>query len=145
MNIDKSTLIDLSAARFDSLIWQGKRLTTGHGFRRLGYPIGVNVSHKMLINWVIERVKGKILYWKSDEWPMHVRLRIIQSIIIPYFLYYLPLLGWRDCHLQILNSLLRQFLWNKTHKKSMVLISWDTICQPHAWGGMGITHVATHM
>lgn len=97
LNIDKSTLIDLSATRFDSLIWQGKRLSTGHVFRHLGYPIGVNVSNKMLIDWVIERVRGKILYWKSDEWPLHVRLWIIQSILISYFLYYLPLLDWREC------------------------------------------------
>ena len=43
LNIDKSTLIDVSAQDFDSLLWPGKRVYRGTVFRYLGYPIGVEV------------------------------------------------------------------------------------------------------
>ena len=85
------------------------------------------------------------MYWKSDEWPLHVRLRIVRAIMIPYFLYFLPLLDWWESHMRMLNSLLLQFLWNKHSPKSMVLISWDSVFQPKIWGGRGIIHALTHM
>lgn len=145
LNIDKSTLINLSVADFDSLIWNGKRLQTGHIFRHLGYPIGVDVSNKMLIDWVLEKVKKKILYWKSDQWPLHVRLRIVQAILIPYLLYYLPLLDWKESHLKLIIKILMQFLWNKKQTRSMLCISWDMLCQPKEWGGLGILHLQSHL
>ena len=77
LNIDKSTLIDVSANDFDSLIWLGKRVNRGSVFRYLGYPIGVNVTNKQLLDWVLDKVRHKIQYWHSSEWPLHVRLRII--------------------------------------------------------------------
>ena len=46
LNIEKSTLIDVSAQDFDSLMWPGKRVHKGTVFRYLGYPIGVKVTNK---------------------------------------------------------------------------------------------------
>lgn len=63
-----------------------------------------------------------------------------------YFMYYLPLLDWKKCHLTVLNTLLATFLWNKHKPKAMVFISWDSLSsQPRDWGGLGIISASTHM
>lgn len=67
LNIEKSTLINLTASNFESLIWHGKKLSTGYVFRHLGYPVAVNVNNKMLIDWVLEKLNKKINYWKPDQ------------------------------------------------------------------------------
>ena len=35
--------------------------------------------------------KSKFMYWKSQSWPFHVRLKVVQCIMEPMILYYLPL------------------------------------------------------
>lgn len=144
LNVQKSALIDISAEDFEHLIWNGKRIPTGHVFRHLGYPIGVDVTNKQLIDWIMIKLKNKINYWKSDEWPLHVRLRIIQSILIPYVMYYLPLLDWKKHHIAGLNSLLNRFYWGGSGAKPIVLISWSKICQPKNIGGLGILNLRSH-
>ena len=74
-----------------------------------------------------------------------MRLRIVQSILIPYCLYYLPLLDWKVCHIKKLNSLFQKFLWNKKGNHSIVLVSWECIAQPKLWGGLGVLHIQSHM
>ena len=32
--------------------------------------------------------------WKSQSWPFHVCLKVVQCIMEPMILYYLPLLPW---------------------------------------------------
>lgn len=99
----------------------------------------------MLIDWVLEQIQKKIMYWKFDEWPLHVRLQIVQAIRIPYFLYYLPLLDWRECHFKVLNIVLATFIWNKHKPKAMVFISRNVVSQPKQWGVLGIIHAPSHM
>ena len=91
LDVSKSTLVDVSAQDFDSLLWPREWVPIGNIFRNLGYPLGVNVSNRDLINWALDKVKNKIEYWKAQEWPLHVHLRIVKAILIPYFAYYLPL------------------------------------------------------
>lgn len=146
LNIDKSTLIDVSAKDFESLIWPGKRVQKGCVFRYLGYPIGIEVTNKQLLDWVLDRVRKKIHYWHSSEWPLHVRLRIIQAILIPYVLFFLPLLDWKMNHLESINSLLIRFLWNpKPGKAVCPPIRWKTVCTPKSLGGLGVLDLETHM
>ena len=34
------------------------------------------------------------MYWKSQSWPFHVRIKVVQCIMEPMILYFLPLLPW---------------------------------------------------
>ena len=146
LNVSKSTLIDISSADFAALNWHGKRVEKGNIFCYLGYPLGVDVSNKQQIEWVMNRVRKKVDYWKADEWPLHVCLRIVQAILLPYFIYYLPLLDWRASHITKINSLLISFLWGHSNgKRSFPLISWDTVSQPKVAGGLGILDIHCHI
>lgn len=50
LNLAKSTLIDVNASHFDSLIWPGKRVNKGSIFCYFGYPLGVLISSKDAIS-----------------------------------------------------------------------------------------------
>ena len=62
LNVDKSTLMDISSSDFSNLNWSGKRMEIGNVVRYLGYPIGVNVTSKQLLDWVINKINKKIRY-----------------------------------------------------------------------------------
>ena len=57
--------------------------------RHLGYPLGWNATGKRKVEWVLEKVRQKLSYWKIATWPLHVRLRIVKSIFMAYMQYYL--------------------------------------------------------
>ena len=60
----------------------------------LGYPIGVDASNVKLVDWASRQFEDKFKYYKSQMWPFHVRLKVVQPIMIPILSYYLPLLPW---------------------------------------------------
>ncbi|KAH7292761.1 hypothetical protein KP509_29G084000 [Ceratopteris richardii] len=92
INMGKSTLINISVRHFYFPSWQGRKIECGSIFRHLGYPLGLNVSTKDQIQWVICRMKSKLNLWNAAHWPLHTRIRIIQSFLQPYIMYYLLLL-----------------------------------------------------
>lgn len=67
LNLQKSSLIDVSSSHFDQICWAGQRFPLGHVFRHLGYPIGVGVTSKQLTSWITLKINKKINYWKSPD------------------------------------------------------------------------------
>ena len=94
INMHKSVLISCIEQNILELGWSGKIVNRGEIFRHLGYPIGVEVSHVKLADWVSRKIENKFIYWKSQSWPFHIRFKVVQSITIPMVSYYLPLLPW---------------------------------------------------
>ncbi|KAH7373372.1 hypothetical protein KP509_17G052100 [Ceratopteris richardii] len=127
INMKKSVLIDISARHFHSFICQGLKIEKGTIFRYLAYPFGSNVSTKDKIEWVLNRVRSKMILWHAMQWPMHTRIRIVQVFMHPYVMYYLLLLDWKKCHLHVFEGLLKNFLWNKRHNRALVLSAWEFI------------------
>ena len=72
--------------------------------RHLGYPIGVEVSHVKLIEWVSKRLEYNFMYWRSQFWPCHVRLKLVQLIMISIISYYLHLLAWSKKALEMVTQ-----------------------------------------
>ena len=54
----------------------------------------MNVTNAQLIEWISSKLRDKFMYWKSQSWPFHVRLKVVQCIMEPMILSYLPLLPW---------------------------------------------------
>ncbi|KAH7331703.1 hypothetical protein KP509_20G047200 [Ceratopteris richardii] len=105
----------------------------------------MNVSTKDQIQWVLCRIKSKLNLWHAAQWPLHIKIRIVQSFLQPYIMYYMLLLDWKKCYLYAFDCLIKNFLWNKAHNRALVLSSWDFICQPKSKGGLGILHLESHM
>ena len=76
-------------------------ITRGSIYRHLGCPLGVDVANVQLIDWIDDKLKENFMYWKSQLWPFHVPLKVVQCILIPMLLLFLPLLPWSKKALQI--------------------------------------------
>ncbi|KAH7430447.1 hypothetical protein KP509_09G099500 [Ceratopteris richardii] len=113
--------------------------------RHLGYPLGVNVSAKDKIEWILRKIKCKMDKWYAPQWPLHARIRIVQAFLQPYIMYYLLLLDWRKSHIRIFDNLLENFLWSKKHNLAFILSAWEYVCQPKSSGGLGILHLHSHL
>lgn len=81
--------------------------------------------------------------WHCDEWPLHVRLRILQTILIPYLLYFIPLLDWKPAHFAPFETAFKRFLWGNKGK-TCAFIKWDIVCQPKTLGGLGVLNLSAH-
>ena len=66
-------------------------------------PFREEVSHVKHIEWVSKRLEDTFMYWRSQFWPFHVRLKVIQSIMIYVVSYYLPLLPWSKRALEMVS------------------------------------------
>ena len=55
----------------------------GSIFRHLDYSLGMNVTNPQLIEWMSSMLRDKFMYWKSQSWPFHVRLKVVQCIMEP--------------------------------------------------------------
>ncbi|KAH7424373.1 hypothetical protein KP509_11G004900, partial [Ceratopteris richardii] len=137
----KSALVDISAHDFRGIQWEGTKIEKGSVFRHLGYPLGVNVSDKDTIEWVMHKVKCKTGLWHASQWPLHARVKIVQAFLQLYIMYYLLLLDWKKCHIKNFECLLKNFLWEKKHSRALVLSPWDFVCQPRTNGGLGIPNL----
>ena len=105
INWRKSSLISCTERDLECLGWQGSVVKKGSIFRHLGYPLGMNVTNGQLIEWMSSKLRDKFMYWKSQSWPFHVRLKVVQCIMEPMILYYLPLLPWTK---KALHSILQE-------------------------------------
>ncbi|KAH7289297.1 hypothetical protein KP509_31G069300 [Ceratopteris richardii] len=83
--------------------------------------------------------------WCASQWPLHARIKIVQSFLQTYIMYYLLLLHWKKTHLLAFDRLLKTFLWNKKHNHALVLSAWEYVCQPKTTGGLGILHAHSHL
>ncbi|KAH7446664.1 hypothetical protein KP509_01G067500 [Ceratopteris richardii] len=137
INMGKSALINISARHFHFPSWRGRKIECGVIFRHLGYPLGINVLNKDQIQWILCRIKNKLNLWHASQWPLHIRIRRVQSFLQPYIMYYMLLLDWKKCQLYAFDFPIKNFLWNKAHNHALVLSSWDFICQPKSKGGLG--------
>ncbi|KAH7444788.1 hypothetical protein KP509_02G091700 [Ceratopteris richardii] len=109
INMEKSSRINIFARHFHFPSWQGRKIECGIIFRHLGYPLGVNVSAKDQIQWVLCKIKSKLNSWHASQWPLHIRIRIVQSFLQSYVMYYTLLLDWKKCHLYVFDSLIKNF------------------------------------
>ena len=66
------------------------------------------------------------MYWKSQSWPFHVRLKVVQCIMEPMILYFLPLLpSWTKKALHSILQPLRYLLSKKRDKMGITWVAWN--------------------
>ena len=68
INMHKSVLISCTEQDMLGLGWSGRIVHGGMICRHLRYPIGVEVSHMKLIEWVSERLEDKLIYTLRSYW-----------------------------------------------------------------------------
>ncbi|MCO5581578.1 hypothetical protein L7F22_035466 [Adiantum nelumboides] len=93
ISFKKSILLPLNYCDWHSVLWPGQLLSPHDVIRHLGYPIGWFITAKQQMEWVTVKLTQKLRYWKLSTWPLHVRLQIVQSIVMAHVQFYLPLLS----------------------------------------------------
>ncbi|MCO5603297.1 hypothetical protein L7F22_057446 [Adiantum nelumboides] len=139
VNFRKSKLLPLCSCDWHSLLWPGEFVPPNVITRHLGYPIGWNVTHKQKVDSVMYRLNTKLHYWKLSTWPLHVSLRIVQSILMAYVQFFLPLLHWpRHCLDSLMSTILTHLWRTHAHKKGLRLMSMAKLCTLRRFGGLNI-------
>ena len=114
--------------------------------RHLGYPLGWNAIGKRKVEWVLQKVRQKLSYWKIVTWSLYVRLRIAQSIFMAYMQYYLIMIDWPKHMIQKINSeIISNFWCSKQSHRGIRLLSLEKICTPLLSGGLNFLNFHVHM
>ena len=85
------------------------------------------------------------MYWKSQLWPFHVQLKVVQCILIAMLLYFLPLFPCTKKALQILVQPCQFMLWRKEETMGVTWISWDHLATLKRLGGVAILDLEMHL
>lgn len=106
----------------------------------LGIPLFFNRKKKDTFSDLKERIFAKLAGWKAHLLSQAARTTLIKSVAnaIPSYVMSLFLLPKTFC--AEINSGLKNFWWGfpLEKKKNLSLLSWSSICQPKAFGGLGI-------
>ena len=140
LDFEKSTLLPLKGCDWHALLWI---ISPNTVVRHLG---GWNITSKHQMQWVLQKINLKIEYWKLSTWPLHVRRKIVQSIIMAYVQFYLPLLHWNSHELASFMSPAMELLWKtKSWKKALRLLKMESVCLPRPHGGLNILNIQYHI
>ncbi|MCO5547390.1 hypothetical protein L7F22_000839 [Adiantum nelumboides] len=146
VNIRKSKLFSLCQMDCHSVLWPGEIVKPDQIVRHLGYPLAWSVHNAILLDWVENKLRSKLHYWKLSTWSLHVRLRIVQSILVAYVQFFLPMLHWPPRRLRTLMSRILEHSWSTTSwKKGLRLLPMDKLCTPKRCGGLNILHLGSHV
>ena len=146
VNFKKSKLLPLTPYSWHQLLWPGQIVSPNEIVRHLGYPLGWNATGKRKAEWVLQKVRQKLSYWKIATWPLHVRLRIVQSIFMAYMQYYLIMIDWPKHMIQKINSeIISNFWCSKQSHRGIRLLSLEKICTPRLSGGLNFLNLHLHM
>ncbi|MCO5601460.1 hypothetical protein L7F22_055583 [Adiantum nelumboides] len=140
INPHKSALLSCTESNLLAFGWQGRRVVPrGTIVRHLGYPIGVDVSNKQLLECISGHIGDKFMYWKSQAWPFHIRLKVAQIIMLAMVSYFFALLPWSKKALTALTQPIRFMLWKKKgNLPGLTWVSWKHITCPKRLGGAAL-------
>ncbi|MCO5603299.1 hypothetical protein L7F22_057448 [Adiantum nelumboides] len=145
INPHKSALLSCTESNLLAFGWQGCVVPRGTIVRHLAYPIGVDVSNKQLLEWISGHIGDKFMYWKSQAWPFHIRLKVAQIIMLAMLSYFLPLLPWSKKALTALTQPNKFMLWKKKGNfPRLTWVSWKHITCPKRLGGAALLDVWIH-
>jgi exonuclease III len=106
----------------------------------LGIPLFMDRKKKDSFIELKDRILAKVTGWKARLLSQAARTTLIKSVAnaIPSYIMSLFLLPKSFC--AEINSILRKFWWGfpQEKKHNLSFLSWDSICQPKALGGLGI-------
>jgi hypothetical protein len=106
----------------------------------LGIPLFLSHNKRDAFIDIKDRICSKIIGWKAKLLSQAACTTLLKSVAnaIPTYLMSIFLIP-KSFYSEV-TAIIRKFWWgfSQDKKHSLVFLSWDTICQPKALGGLGI-------
>ena len=107
----------------------------------LGLPLG-NRTLDSFWNSIIDRFNKKLSGWKGSSLSQAGKCTLVKSIFQNHPTYALRFFGIVTKHVEIMLKIQRDFLWTRAEEhKRYHLVSWDLVCLPKCYGGLGIRKI----
>ncbi|XP_060969883.1 uncharacterized protein LOC133037085 [Cannabis sativa] len=106
----------------------------------LGNPLLFSRSKRNDFQFVVDRVKNRLEGWRSKLLSQAGRTTLINSVIASTPIYTMSTFLLPKTICSTLDKLARKFWWVGATGKNrfLALTSWDSICLPKSYGGLGI-------
>ncbi|XP_010682933.1 uncharacterized protein LOC104897695 [Beta vulgaris subsp. vulgaris] len=104
----------------------------------LGLPTVIGRSKKMVFTVLKERVWKKLQGWKEKLLSRAGKEVLLKAVIQSIPTYMMSLFAIPDCILSEINAMCARFWWgSRGTERRMHWLSWEKMCLPKAYGGMG--------
>ena len=103
----------------------------------LGIPVGKGTDLDQFWYTKIEKVKQKLNVWATHNLSLTGKIYVIKSIALSQILYFLEMTMVDKKHLESINSIVWNFLWDGKHKS----ITKNICTLPKVMGGLGLPNI----
>ncbi|KAG8480634.1 hypothetical protein CXB51_025228 [Gossypium anomalum] len=115
----------------------------------LGLYLGVPLFHERVTNntlrFVVDKVRNKLSSWDARQLSLAGRVTLAQSVLLSILSYFMQTMMIPKGLCDEIECIVRKFVWGSTNGNAKVaLVSWDSVCQPKAYGGLGLRHLEDH-
>lgn len=107
----------------------------------LGVPITAGRMSKLECRGLADKIMTRLHIWSTRSLSFAGRAQLINSVIFGMFNYWASIFILPQALIDQITRACRNFLWGGTADyKKPPYISWDTICLPKKFGGLGLKH-----
>ncbi|MFS7972208.1 putative RNA-directed DNA polymerase [Helianthus anomalus] len=111
-------------------------------FLYLGIKVGANMNR--VANWdpVVNTFRQRLSKWKANTLSIGGRLTLVKSVLHSLPTYYMSLFKAPIKVVNILEGLMRRFLWGGSDEvKKMSWVAWEIVTKPKDEGGLGVSRL----
>ncbi|XVE72950.1 hypothetical protein DITRI_Ditri11bG0078600 [Diplodiscus trichospermus] len=105
----------------------------------LGTPVINGRAIYRSFHYILDKIKKKLSGWMASTLTFAGRITLVKSVLntIPFFVMQTLKMPVALC--QEIDKICRCFIWGHDGDTRKVhLVSWDTLCRPKEFGGLGI-------
>ncbi|GKV17453.1 hypothetical protein SLEP1_g27964 [Rubroshorea leprosula] len=104
----------------------------------LGIPISAKRHSKADCQFILEKIRSKLIGWKTQFPSMAGRATLISSVLASIPNFYMQTMWLPSSVHKEIDRISNNFLWGSTdNQRKIHSIGWDTVCLPKSKGGLG--------
>jgi hypothetical protein len=143
VNLGKSEVVSVGTIRNMATLAEILGCTIGSlPITYLGMPLAVDFKAKYLWSPMLNKMERRLSRWKKLYLSKGGRLTLLNSTLSSLQTYYLSLFTIPISLVNMLEKILRNFLWGATDEDfEFPFVVWDKVCTPLTMGGLGIRKI----